>query len=113
MMQMWRWEAEGWGLAWPGPGRYNLLYVRCSLCAGRHSNVSVIVKTPPFNQSTRFNQSLPGVHAEEEVYDGPPGHGPAGAHALPHQAQLHHPVTQPGPRGQEHRRRQVRLQADR
>ena len=37
-MQMWRWEAEGWGLAWPGPGRYNLLYVRCSLCAGRHSN---------------------------------------------------------------------------
>ena len=34
-----RQKAGVWpGLAWPGPGRYNLLYVRCSLCAGRHSN---------------------------------------------------------------------------
>ena len=34
-------KAEGWGLAWPGlawPGHYNLLCVRCSLCAGHHSN---------------------------------------------------------------------------
>ena len=39
MGQMWRCEAEGWGLAWPGPGRYNLLCVRCSVCAGHRTTV--------------------------------------------------------------------------